>query len=131
VTRAADKTTRDEAAAIAEALQGFIPALEDADPRQRAYIYTEDATFAMPGAPLLQGRAEMLRRLESGTPLRSVTITPSIIEARDDLAYAYGLFSCVQDERPVTLRFLMVLRNEADGAWRIAREFLAAESPTP
>jgi ketosteroid isomerase-like protein len=131
VTRAMDKTTQDKVAAIAEALQGFIPALEDADPRQRAYIYTEDATFAMPGAPLLQGRAEMLRRLESGTPLRSVTITPSIIEARDDLAYAYGLFSCVQDERPVTLRFLMVLRNEADGAWRIAREFLAAESPTP
>jgi ketosteroid isomerase-like protein len=31
----------------------------------------------------------------------------------------------------VTLRFLMVLRKEVDGAWRIAREFLAAESPTP
>jgi ketosteroid isomerase-like protein len=31
----------------------------------------------------------------------------------------------------VTLRFLMVLRKEPDGAWRIAREFLAAESPTP
>lgn len=60
-----------------------------------------------------------------------MTITPSIIEARDDLAYAYGLFTCVQDEHPVTLRFLMVLRKEADGAWRIAREFLAAESPTP
>ena len=131
MTQATDTSTRDEVAAITEALQGFIPALEDADPRQRADIYTEDATFAMPGAPLLQGRAEMLRRLENGTPLRSVTITPSIIEARDDLAYAYGIFSCVQDERPVTLRFLMVLRNEADGAWRIAREFLAAESPTP
>ena len=131
VTRATDKTAPGEVAAITAALQGFIPVLEDVDPRQRAYIYTEDATFAMPGAPLLQGRAEMLRRLERGTLLRSVTITPSIIEARDDLAYAYGLFTCVQDERPVTLRFLMVLRKEADGAWRIAREFLAAESPTP
>ncbi len=73
----------------------------------------------------------MLRRLESGTLLRAVTITPSIIEARENLAYACGLFTCVQDERPVTLRFLIVLRREADGAWRIAREFLAAESPTP
>jgi ketosteroid isomerase-like protein len=114
-------------AAIAAALQGFVPVLEDVDPLQRASIYTEDATFAMPGAPLLQGRAEMLRRLEEGTLLRSVTITPSIIEARDDLAYAHGLFTCVQDERPVTLYFLMVLRKEADGAWRIACEFLAAE----
>lgn len=131
VTRATDTTAPDEVAAIAAALQGFIPALEDVDPRQRAYIYTEDATFAMPGAPLVQGREEMLRRLESGTLLRAVTITPSIIEARENLAYACGLFTCVQDERPVTLRFLMVLRREADGAWRIAREFLAAESPTP
>ena len=80
----------------------------------------------MPGAPLLQGHAEMVRRLEGGTLLRSVTIAASIIEARDDLAYAYGLFTCIQDERPVTC-FLMVLRKEADGAWRIAREFLAAE----
>jgi hypothetical protein len=65
VTRAADKTLPDEVAAITAALQGFIPVLEDVDPRQRAYIYTEDATFAMPWAPLLQGRVEMLRRLLS------------------------------------------------------------------
>ena len=70
MTRATDTTAPDEVAAIAAALQGFIPALEDVDPRQRAYIYTEDATFAMPGAPLVQGREEMLRRLESGTQLR-------------------------------------------------------------
>jgi hypothetical protein len=67
VTRATDTMEPDEVAAITAALQGFIPILEDADPRQRAYIYTEDATFAMPGAPLLQGRAEMLRRLERGS----------------------------------------------------------------
>jgi ketosteroid isomerase-like protein len=111
---------------VAAALQGFIPLLEDPDPRQRAHIYTEDATFVMPGTPLLQGRAEMLHRLEGGTVLHSVTITPATIEAREDLAYASGLFSCVQEERPVTLHFLMVLRKEVDGAWRIAREFLAA-----
>lgn len=51
----------------------------------------------MPGAPLIQGRAEMLERLENGTVLRSVTLTPPTIEARDDLAYAYGLFTCIQN----------------------------------
>jgi hypothetical protein len=35
-------TEPDEVAAITAALQGFVPVLEDADPRQRAYIYTED-----------------------------------------------------------------------------------------
>ena len=130
MTATTDTTRNDEVAAVRAALQAFIPLLEDADPRQRAHIYTEDATFAMPGAPVLQGRLEMLRRLESGTLLRSVTITPSAVEVRDDLAYAYGLFACVQYERPVELHFLMVLRKEADGAWRIAREFLAADSPS-
>jgi ketosteroid isomerase-like protein len=57
--------------------------------------------------------------------LRSVTITPSAIEVRDGLAYAYGLFTCIQNDSRTTLRFLMVLRKQADGAWRVAREFLA------
>ena len=125
-----DTTASLSEAEVAAALRAFVPVLEDADPRKRAYIYTDDATFVMPGAPLLQGRAEMLGRLENGTVLRSVTLTPSTIEVRDDLAYAYGLFTCVQDDNSVTLRFLMVLRKETDGAWRIAREFLAADVPS-
>jgi ketosteroid isomerase-like protein len=123
MTDTTDTAAIDE---VAAGLQGLIPLLEDPDPRRRADIYTEDATFVMPGAPLLQGRAAMLQRLESGTRLHDVTLTPSSIEARDDLAYACGVFACVQAESPVTLHFLMVLRKEADGAWRIAREFLAA-----
>jgi ketosteroid isomerase-like protein len=123
-------------AEVASALQSFVIVLEDPDPRKRASIYTEDATFLMPGAPLLQGREEMLQRLANGTVLRSVTITPYKIEGRHDLAYAHGLFTCSTEgteERPggpVALRFLMVLRKELDGAWRIAREFLGAESPS-
>jgi ketosteroid isomerase-like protein len=123
MTETTNTTAVDE---VAAALQGFIPLLEDPDPRQRVHIYTEDATFVMPGAPLQQGRAEMLRRLETSELLRAVEITPSSIEARDDLAYACGVFSCVHDDQPVTLHFLMALRKEADGSWRIAREFLAA-----
>ena len=121
-------TETTDATAVGEveaALQGFVPVLEDPDPRQRASIYTEDAIFVMPGTSV-QGRAEMLRQLESGTVLRSVVLTPSTVEVGDDLAYACGRFSCVQEDRPVTLNFLMVLRKETDGAWRIAREFLVA-----
>ena len=116
---------------VAAALQSFVALLEDDDPRKRADIYTDDATFVMPGTPLIQGRAEMLRQLENGTMLRSVTLTPSAIEARDDLAYAYGLFTCIQNDSLVTLRFLMVLRKQTDGPWRVAREFLAADPPSP
>jgi ketosteroid isomerase-like protein len=130
VTAPTDTTASVDEMEVAAALQAFVVLLEDDDPRKRADIYTEDATFVMPGTALIQGRAEMLRRLENGTVLRSVALTPSAIEARDDLAYAYGLFTCTQNDSPVTLRFLMVLRKQTDGAWRVAREFLAADSPS-
>lgn len=130
MTTPSDTTASIDEIEVAAALQSFVALLEDDDPRKRADIYTEDATFVMPGTPLIEGRAEMLTRLENGTVLRSVTITPSAIEARDGLAYAYGLFTCIQNDSPVTLRFLMVLRKQTDGAWRVAREFLAADSPS-
>jgi ketosteroid isomerase-like protein len=130
VTTPADTEASVDEKEVAAALQSFVALLEDDDPRKRADIYTEDATFVMPGTPLIQGRAAMLKQLENGTLLRSVTLTPSTIEARGDLAYAYGLFTCIQTDSPVRLRFLMVLRKQTDGAWRIAREFLAADSPS-
>jgi ketosteroid isomerase-like protein len=47
---------------------------------------------------------------------------PDAIEQRGDLAYAYGSFSCIDRGRPVAMRFLMVLRKESDGNWRVQRE---------
>jgi hypothetical protein len=83
VTTPPDTTAALAHTEVAAALQSFVALLEDNDPRRRADIYTEDATFVTPGTPLIQGRPEMLRRLENGTLLRSVTLTPSAIEARD------------------------------------------------
>jgi ketosteroid isomerase-like protein len=130
VTTTGDRPASVGETEVAAALQSFVALLEDDDPRRRADIYAEDATFVMPGMPVIQGRAEMLTQLENGTLLRSVTLTPSAIEVREDLAYAYGLFTCIQNDSPVTLRFLMVLRKQTDGAWRVAREFLAPDSPS-
>jgi len=121
---------------IVTTLQSLVSILEDPDPRRRADAYTQDATFVMPGAPPVHGREEMLQRLETGMVLRSVTVTPYNIEGREDLAYAEGLFTCVTnptDANPgglVRLVFLMVLRKESDGVWRIAREFLSPEAPS-
>ena len=125
----AGQTEIADGAEVAAALQSFVPLLEDPDPRARALIYTEDATFAMPGI-LIEGRQTMLQKLESGSVLESVTITPQTIERRDDLAYAYGRFTCVDRGSEVALRFLMALRKEPDGEWRIAKEFLADEGPS-
>ena len=117
-------------AEIRETLQSLVGILEDADLKKRAYAYTEDATFVMSGATPVHGREEMLRRLETGARLSSVQITPHTIEGEGRLASVYGHFACLAGRTdaspgiPATLYFLMVLRKEQDGAWRIAREFL-------
>ena len=130
MTTPADTTASVDEMEVTAALQSFVAVLEDDDPRKRADIYTEGRNLRHAGHPLIQGRADMLRRLENGTMLSSVTLTPSTIEVRDDLAYAYGLFTCIQNDSRVALRFLMVLRKQTDGAWRVACEFLAADSPS-
>jgi ketosteroid isomerase-like protein len=117
---------------IENALQSMVGKLEDPDARQRAYGYTEDAVFVMPGV-VVQGRGEMLQRSGSAALMRSVTITPCTIEGTADLAWADGQFTCMMEatgsdpEQRVALRFLMVWRKESDGVWRIAREVLSAD----
>src|SRR6478672_6183661 len=109
------------AAEIHDALKSLVAILEDADPTKRAYAYTEDTTFVMPGAPVIHGRNEMLSRLKTGTLLSSVRIVPHSIEGEGGLAYAYGNLSCLAGRtttelgRPVSLHFLMVWRKELDG----------------
>ena len=84
-------------AEIRETLHSLVGILEDADFSKRAYAYTEDATFVMFGAAPVHGREEMLRRLETGTVLSSIKITPHTIEGDGRLAYVYGDFALLSD----------------------------------
>jgi ketosteroid isomerase-like protein len=112
---------------VREALAGFIPLLQDADPAARVKCYTPDAIFVQPGQPPVRGHAAMLGR--NVIVLHQVTLEAERIEVRDDLAYAFGRFSCQVDTaegRRVELEanFLMVLRQDPDVGWRIAGEFI-------
>lgn len=119
---------RFDEAEIRAAERSVVAFLEDADVSKRAYAYTEDATFCMSGAPVIQGRQEMLSR--PNRQLFSVSLNPEATEGHGNLAYVYGHFSCFVGRTatsigtPIDLRFLMVWRKEADGVWRIAKEFL-------
>jgi ketosteroid isomerase-like protein len=117
-----------DVAEIRAAERSVVAMLEDPDVSKRTYAYTEDATFCMSGVPVIQGRQEMLSRTK--TQLFSVSLKPYATEGHGNLAYAYGLFSCFIGRTatsvgtPIDLRFLTVWRKEADGVWRIAKEFL-------
>jgi ketosteroid isomerase-like protein len=112
---------------VRRALASLIPLLESPDPAARLQRYTSDAIFVQPGAEPVRGHEEM--RVRNVTVLHGVTLEPELIEVRDDLAYAFGWFNCGVDTPDgqrveVPAHFLMVLRKEPDGAWRIAREFI-------
>jgi ketosteroid isomerase-like protein len=115
-------------AEIRAAERSVVALLEDPDVSKRAYAYTEDAIFCMSGVPVIQGRQEMLSR--PNTQLFSVSLKPEATEGHGNLAYVYGHFSCFIGRTagsagtPIDRRFLMVWRKEADGIWRIAKEFL-------
>ena len=112
---------------VRRALASFVPLLQSLDPTARVQCYTSDAVFVQPGAAPVRGHEEMLVR--NVTVLHDVTLEPERIEVRGDLAHAFGWLNCGVDtpdgqrvEWPA--HFLMVLRKEPDGAWRIAREFI-------
>lgn len=90
-------------------------------------LYTEDAII-LAGGPPVRGREELLAR-QGVLPLQDAVISPESIIGEPGLASVFGHFSCrIEDPEAgrvdVSCHFLMVLRREPDGVWRVAREFL-------
>lgn len=116
---------------IRSAERRLVTLLEDPDVSKRVAAYTDDAVFVMAGAPAVHGRDEMMQRPKRR--LFSVSIAPVATEGHGRLACVYGRFAAVVDRtessegRPIAMRFLIVWRKEADGGWRIAKEFLNTE----
>lgn len=107
-------------------------ALEAADPTAWVYRYTEDAIFAGPGAPAVEGRDALLRMARAMNPLSSVVITPIRTEGDGKVACVYGRGSWVNGRPPnqgseSKVRLVIVWRKEADGQWRVAQELMNAD----
>jgi ketosteroid isomerase-like protein len=95
-------------------------------------IYTPDAIIVAGGTPV-RGRKELLAR-EGVLPLHDAVISPESIIGEAGLASVFGHFSCTvldpdAGQIDVACHFLMVLRKESDGVWRVARECLVDDAP--
>lgn len=115
-------------AAIRAAEEALAKAFEAPDPIAWVSFYTEDAIFAGPGFPTIQGRAAFLEAARE-TVISSMQITAESTLGSGDFAAAFGRATWVSGPRgsdsPVQRRrLLMVWRREPDGQWRIARELL-------
>ncbi len=113
---------------IRDAEQNLIRLLEDSDVSRRLEAYSDDAVFVLSGDRAIEGRDEMARRAKSR--LFDVALTPLSTEGHGPMACVYARFSCVIGRTAsdpgnlVALRILMMWRREAEGVWRICREFL-------
>jgi ketosteroid isomerase-like protein len=115
-------------AAIRSAEQVLAGAFEDPDPTAWVDCYTDDAIFAAPGLPTIEGRAAFLAAAAQTTISSMEIIADSTIGA-GDLAASTGRATWVSGPRDSGAptrrrRFLMVWRREPDGRWRVARELL-------
>lgn len=117
-----------DVAAIRAAEAALAEAFEDADPTAWVYCYTEDAVFAAPGSPTIEGRAAFLAAAAQ-TAISSMQIAAESTMGVADFAATTGRATWISGARGSDAperrrRFLMVWRREPDGRWRIAREFL-------
>lgn len=120
-----------DVAAIRDAEKALAEAFEASDPTAWVDYYTDDAIFAGPGMPAIEGRDALLAVAPS--------VVISAMEIAADSTLGSGDFSATQghatwvsgpkgsDSPQVRRRFLMVWRRDDDGRWRIARELLSED----
>jgi ketosteroid isomerase-like protein len=115
-------------AAIRAAEKALAQAFESADRAAWVQSYTEDAIFAGPGLPAIEGRPALLE-IAPQISISSMEIAAQSTLGVGDLAATFGRATWVSGPKgsgapTVRRRFLMVWRRDLDGAWRIAREML-------
>jgi len=115
-------------AAIRAAEEALAEAFEDADHTAWVNSYTDDAIFAGPGSPTIEGRAALLA-IAPQIAISAMEIVADSTIGAGGFAATTGRATWVSGPResgaPTTRRrFLMVWRRDPDGRWRIARELL-------
>ncbi len=125
-------------AAIAQLRTSFIAYELRGDRRAQAALYTPDAVLLEPNAPLFQGRQAIRAGLEEfDVLLRAFTLKPLEVGGGGWLAYDRGVYAleyfdsaagAMATERG---NYLMVLRRQRGGAWRIAALIHNPAGPPP
>ena len=121
-TRAADE------AAIRAACDDQVKAFAAADVAKMVSFYTEDAVAMGAEAPLLQGRAEIQKHIETmlkDKPAISWTTAHVEVARFGDIAYEWGAGKItLHDKRhklhTMTFKSLTAWKKQPDGSWKIA-----------
>jgi uncharacterized protein (TIGR02246 family) len=129
---AADATGRQ---AVTQVIDSYLDAYRRNDADAIAGLYATDAVLLPPGHPLVRGRDDIRAywkgRMESGFAMDTVRI-----EVAPGSGYVVGRYYVPPDgdDDAETGKFVIALRREADGVWRIAADIWnadAANEPSP
>jgi uncharacterized protein (TIGR02246 family) len=102
--------------------------------------FTEDAVRMPPNEPLHQGRDAIRQWAEANWgPLTTTEFTMTVedVDGRDNLAYAWGLYSATVEvpgvPEPVKDigKFLVTLRKQEDGRWLVSVAMFNSDMPLP
>jgi uncharacterized protein (TIGR02246 family) len=132
-TRAADEKALRDADAAALAAWGS----KDAD--KVAALYADDASVAIPNAPLIQGKQAFRDGIKEAMadPNFKLDFHPTAVEAAKsgDLGFVKGVYTVVASD-PKTKKattekgnYLIAYKKQADGSWKIINDFASPEAP--
>jgi uncharacterized protein (TIGR02246 family) len=113
--------------AIDQVRSQWIEAAERDDAAGVAALYSDDAVVTAPQHEAVHGRESIRELWERQFPMASgLEIGSSDFEVSGDLAYDYGTFSQTLttpagEEMEVEGEYVVILRRQDDGQWRITR----------
>lgn len=126
---AADTTSG--VAAVAKVRQAWADGAHNKDAPGVAAMYTEDAVLVGSDQPLTSGRSAIQAALEKAFPMsHGLQINSENTDVSGDLAYDFGTYA--QELSPpggkttvVGGAYLVVLKRQSDGSWKIVRHMTA------
>jgi len=129
--------TPGDPAPINDVRNRYIAAYNAGDAAALAALFAEDAISLPDHGSALEGRAAIQKHFEtvfSGVTA-NISVTPGDTEVTGDIAHEHGTFSVTVTPKAggaattETGKYLVVLKREADGAWRVHHDIDNATAP--
>lgn len=135
-TASASTSSADARHVIDSAETKMADAIAHGDAKAASAMYTNDAIADLPGAPILSGQDAIGKAFEqqvAGATFKDVTLHTDDVLTGGDLAVENGAWSWTATPKSGGKaeaqkgHYLTVWRHQADGTWKILRDYVTAD----